>query len=195
MGRRGNHDTDIPDKDLVGMCAEGDIRAQEILYRRYFSFAMSVCIRYAKNDHEAMEAVNDSYMKVLDNIKTFDASKPFRPWYGKILVNTSIDRYRKSAVKYADISCEQIAETEDHEPEVEADLSAAEIIALFNRLPEQYKITFNLYEIEGYSHDEISKMLNISVSTSRSNLARAKKMLKELYVRNHSSARSVNEAI
>lgn len=195
MGGRENHDTEIPDKDLVGRCADGDIRAQEILYRRYFSFAMSVCIRYAKNNHEAMEAVNDSYMKVLDNIRTYDASKPFRAWYGKILVNTSIDRYRKSAGKYPDITAGQIAANEDHEPEVEADLSAADIIALFNQLPEHYKITFNLYEIEGYSHDEISRMLNISVSTSRSNLARAKKMLRELYIRNHTPARSANEAI
>ena len=95
MGRRTFDGNEYSDSDLVKRCAGGDIRSREILYRRYFSFAMSICIRYTRDENEAMEIVNDSYMKVLDRLSGYDQSKPFKSWYGKILVNTAIDNYRR----------------------------------------------------------------------------------------------------
>jgi len=195
MGRGEEHGQYLSDRELIRKCSDGDIRAQEMLYKKYFSFAMSVCIRYTGDENEAMETVNDSFMKVFDNLGEYDVTRPFSAWYGKILVNTAIDNYRKNARYFPELSIEKIAETEDHEPEVDAELSAADIIALFSQLPEHYRIIFNLYEIEGYSHDEIAGMLGISASTSRANLARAKKMLRELYIKNHISVRHGNEAV
>ena len=96
MGNRTIKGHEYSDSDLVKRCAEGDIRSQEFLYRRYFSFAMSICIRYTRDEGEAMEVVNDSYLKVLDSLQEYDHSRPFRSWYGKILVNTAIDSYRKN---------------------------------------------------------------------------------------------------
>ena len=85
--------------------------------------------------------------------------------------------------------------TEEQEPTVSAELSANEILSLFSRLPENYRLTFNLYEIEGYSHEEIGQMLDISTSTSRSNLSRAKKMLRDLYKKNFNPDKRSDEAV
>lgn len=183
MGRRTFDGNEYSDSDLVKRCAGGDIRSQEALYRRYFSFAMSVCIRYTRDENEAMEIVNDSYMKVLDRLSGYDYSRPFKSWYGKILVNTAIDNYRKSLKINENISIDTLGETGESDPEIETQLSVSDILTLYRYLPANYKITFNLFEIEGYSHEEIGQMLGVTPSTSRSNLARAKKMLRELYCR------------
>jgi RNA polymerase sigma factor (sigma-70 family) len=195
MVKRDNDDQVLSDLELIKRVAEGDIRAQELLYRRYFSFAMSVCVRYTGDEHEAMEIVNDSYMKVLEKTGEFDTSKPFRPWYGKILVNSAIDKYRKKLKRLSYLSEDGITATEEHEPEIDAELSAADILALFSRLPDQYRVTFNLSEIEGYSHEEIGNMLGIAASTSRANLSRARRMLRELYNRQFNTAKRSNEAV
>jgi RNA polymerase sigma-70 factor (ECF subfamily) len=195
MGKRELDGHEYSDSDLVKGCAGGDRRSQEILYKRYFSFAMSICIRYTHDENEAMEIVNDSYMKVLEGLSDYDSSRPFKPWYGKVLVNTSIDNYRKN-LKYNDyLSINTIAETEDREPEIEAELSVNDILTLYRYLPGNYKITFNLFEIEGYSHEEIGRMMGVTASTSRSNLARAKKMLRELYYKHIISVKKGHEAV
>lgn len=195
MSKRENDELRVPDREIIRRCLEGESNAEEMLYKRYFSFAMSVCLRYTKDEGEAMETVNDSYMKVLDKLQEYDESRPFRAWYGKILVNSAIDNYRKRARFSSPLSADIADGYEEMEAEIEAELSAEEIIALFRELPEQYRVTFNLYEIEGYSHDEIAEKLGITASTSRANLARAKKMLRELYVKKHAINKPANEAI
>lgn len=183
------------DSDLVKGCAGGDKRSQEILYKRYFSFAMSICIRYTRDENEAMEIVNDSYMKVLEGLSDYDSARPFKPWYGKVLVNTAIDNYRKNLKHNEHLSINSMTESEEQEPEIEAELSVNDILKLYRYLPGQYKITFNLFEIEGYSHEEIGRMMGVTASTSRSNLARAKKMLRELYNRHIISVKKGHEAV
>ena len=193
---KGNTDgREYSDSDLVKGCAGGDRRSQEILYRRYFSFAMSVCIRYTRDENEAMEIVNDSYMKVLEGLSDFDSSRPFKPWYGKVLVNTAIDNYRKNLKHNDFLSIDTITETGEQEPEIEAELSVNDILTLYRHLPGHYKITFNLFEIEGYSHEEIGQMMGVTASTSRSTLARAKKMLRELYNKHIVSVKKGHEAV
>ncbi|MRR22441.1 sigma-70 family RNA polymerase sigma factor [bacterium] len=195
MGKGTTDGHEYSDSDLVKGCAGGDRRSQEILYRRYFSFAMSVCIRYTHDENEAMEIVNDSFMKVMEGLSDYDSSRPFKPWYGKVLVNTAIDNYRKNLKHNDYLSISTITESEEQEPDIEAELSVNDILALYSHLPGNYKITFNLFEIEGYSHEEIGRMLGVTASTSRSNLARAKKMLRELYNRHIISAKRGHEAV
>jgi RNA polymerase sigma factor (sigma-70 family) len=184
MGNREKNEQVPADLELIRRCSEGEIRAQELLYRRYFSFAMSVAIRYTCDEGEAMEIVNDSYMKVLDNINEFDNYRSFRSWYRRILINSAIDNYRRNIRHSTLIQISEIGVLEEQEPEIDAELSAADILYLFRQLPENYRVTFNLFEIEGYNHNEIGQMLGITASTSRSNLARAKKVLRELYIKN-----------
>ncbi len=193
MGRKTWDGHEYTDPDLVRGCAGGDIRSQELLYKRYFSFAMSVCIRYARDENEAMEIVNDSYMKVLDKISEYDPARAFKSWYGKILVNTAIDNYRKNLKQNDYLPVSIITDTEENEPEIESELSANDILALYSHLPASCRVTFNLFEIEGYSHEEIGQMLGVSASTSRANLARAKKMLRELYKRHIASVKKSHE--
>ncbi len=185
MRRNEEDERETPDPELFRRCLEGESRAQELLYKRYFSFAMSLCMRYSRDKYEAMQIVNDSYMKVLRNIREFDSSKSFRSWYGRILINSAVDNYRRNLKhsSHLQISNEMEAD-EEQEPSISAELSVNELLSLFNRLPDNYRLTFNLYEIEGYSHEEIGQILGISPSTSRSNLSRAKKMLRELYKKN-----------
>jgi RNA polymerase sigma-70 factor (ECF subfamily) len=183
------------DSDLVKGCAGGDKRSQEILYKRYFSFAMSICIRYTRDENEAMEIVNDSYMKVLESLSDYDSSRPFKPWFGKVLVNTAIDNYRKNLKRNDNLSINAVTEAGEQEPDIEAELSVNDILELYRHLPENYKLTFNLFEIEGYSHEEIGRMMGVTASTSRSNLARAKKMLRELYIKHIIPVKKGHEAV
>jgi len=184
MGKREKDEQVLSDLELIRRCLEGEVRTQELLYRRYFSFAMSVAIRFTCDDGEAMEIVNDSFMKVLDKISEFDTTRSFRAWYRRILVNSAIDNYRRNARHSSHIQISEIEATEEQEPEIYAELTADDILSLFGQLSENLRVTFNLFEIEGYSHNEIGQMLGITASSSRSNLARAKKVLRELYINN-----------
>ena len=195
MGKRGKNEREFTDLEIIRRCSAGEGKAQEILYRRYFSFAMSVAVRYTCDKGEAMEIVNDSYMKVLDKISEFDASRSFASWYGKVVVNTAIDNYRRNIKHTSHLPLADIGPTEELEPEIDAELSADDILSLFSQIPENYRITFNMFEMEGYSHDEIGAMLGITASSSRSNLARAKKLLRELYIKNFIPEERNNEAI
>jgi len=195
MGKRDLDGQEYSDLELIMGCLEGNMSSQERLYKRYFSFAMSICVRYTRDENEAMEIVNDSYMKVLERLNSYDNSRSFKLWYGKILINRAIDSYRKNAKHSSSLSISSITETEEHEPEIEMELSVNDILTLYNQIPENYKIAFNLYEIEGYSHEEIGQMMGVTTSTSRSNLTRAKKMLRELYNKNFNSVKKRHESV
>jgi len=184
----------LSDKELVSKCRKGRRRCQEELYRRYFGFGMSICLRYTTNREDALEVLNDSFLKVFENLGTYDEERPFRAWLRRILINTALDHYRRS-LRYKLVvshdNYEEIAESrlQDEEP----GLSAEEILQLFRQLPGNLRITYNLYEVEGYSHEEIAGMMNISPGTSRANLSRAKKMLRCIY--SEYKNRSCHEAV
>lgn len=175
---------DLTDIQLIEGCLSGKSRFQELLYRRYFSFAMSICVRYTKTPDDAMEVVNDSYLKMFDSLKSFDKSKPFKSWFARILVNTAIDDFRKSKKFNSHFALDVMPDSDSQEPEIDQELNAEDIISLFSQLPDNLRITFNLHEIEGYSHQEIANMLGIETSSSRANLTRAKSMLRNLYSKN-----------
>lgn len=195
MAWKRNNNNDLSDADILNGCISGDKKHQELLYKRFFSFAMSIGIRYAKGNDEAIEIVNDSFMKVLDSLSTYDQSKPFKTWYAKILVNTAIDSYRKRSKNKALLTVGLTDEEEEHEPNIDIDLSVDDILKLFDDLPDNLRITFNLYEIEGYAHEEIGQMMGITASSSRSNLTRAKKMLRTLYTKHFNTEKNRNEAV
>lgn len=183
------------DSDLIAGCLKGRELHQEVLYKRYFSFAMSVCIRYTKDRNEAMEIVNDSYMKVLEHMGEYDTGKSFKAWYSRILVNTSIDNYRRNLKHSSSVSIDNMPDTGEQEPDIDIELSVNDILKIFSHLPDNFKLTFNLFELEGYSHEEIGKLLGVTTSTSRSNLSRAKKMVREIYMKEFKSAARRHEAV
>ncbi len=171
------------DSELIKIlkgCLNNKLKYQEMLYKQFYSYGMSICLRYTYSKDEAVEVLNDSYLKVFENLKGFDFEKEFKPWFRQIVVNTAIDYYRKnSKIKI------WYEEETNFEPEPDAvdNLNVEDILKLLNELPEIYRVTFNLYEIEGYKHEEIAQMLNIAVSSSRVNLTRAKKLLRAAFVK------------
>ncbi len=172
--------TEISSNILSG-CIKGKLNAQESLYKQFYAYGMSVCLRYAHNRDEAAEIMNDSFLKVFINIQSYRQEQSFKSWFRRIIINTAIDNYRKNSKYYNHFDIEIIdKEVVDCNLIDELDLEGA--MALLNELPEQYRITFNLFEIEGYTHEEIADFLGIAESTSRSNLTRAKKILRNAFL-------------
>jgi RNA polymerase sigma factor (sigma-70 family) len=164
-------------RPLLEGCLNGHRVSQKLLYQEYYSYGMSISLRYAGNRDEASEILNDSFMKIFSNLARFDLSKPFKPWLRKILVNTAINHYHK---KQREVHMEEMqnAKNESDTEKILSGISYQEVIGLLQKLPPAYRTVFNLYVIEGYSHEEIAGMLNIAVGTSKSNLFKAREHLK-----------------
>lgn len=164
-------------RPLLKGCLHGNRVSQKLLYQAFYGYGMSISLRYASNRDEASEILNDAFMKIFTNLKKFDLGKPFKPWLRKILVNTAINHYHK---KQREIQVEEMqnARNASDGEKILSGISYQEVIGLLQRLPPAYRTVFNLYVIEGYSHEEISNMLNIAIGTSKSNLFKAKEQLK-----------------
>lgn len=165
--------------EIIEGCRDYEEDSQEFLYKKFYGYALGVALTYCSKRPDAVEVVNDSFMKVFRNIKTYDISEPFKPWLRKIVVNTSIDKARanKRFNNHMEIDAIRPASSVD----VESELNAKQIYRLLNELPELLRFVFNMYEIEGYSHREIAEKLGIAESSSRTYLTRAKAQLRELY--------------
>lgn len=163
--------------ELIKACKKKDPQSQKTLYRHFYNYAMTICSRYARNREEAKEIMNDGFVKIFTKLDHYNFSLSFKAWLNRIMVNTSIDHYRKyqSAPRTVDLVYAQHVETDFS---VIQKLSAADILKLVQRLSPSYRIAFNLFVIEGYKHDEIAKKLGISSGTSKSNLAKARLKLK-----------------
>jgi RNA polymerase sigma factor (sigma-70 family) len=167
--------------DLISQCKKGSLKHQEMLYKHFYGFAMGVALRYCINRDDAMEVVNDGFIKVFNTVNSYQADKPFKAWLRTIVVNTAIDRRRKE-LKH------QMNTDIDNAPPVSANtfiietIQAQDILKLMDSLPGIQRTVFNLYEIDGYSHEEISQMMAIPASTSRVYLTRAKDKLRKLLI-------------
>jgi RNA polymerase sigma-70 factor (ECF subfamily) len=166
-------------KFLLERCSRQDRTSQKLLYKEFYGYSMSICLLYSDNREEAAEILNDGFMKIFSNLKKFDLTKPFKPWLRKIMINTAINRYHQ---KQRQIQTEQIenASGESDGEKILSGISYLEVVALLQKLPPAYRTVFNLHVIEGYSHEEIAQMLNISSGTSKSNLFKAKEQLKKI---------------
>lgn len=167
-------------KRLIVGCKKRRKREQEMLYRHFYSYAMAIALRYARSPDDALEVLNDSFLKVFDKIAYYDPENSFKGWLRRIIINTAIDNYRSQHKHdhHEDISLVEPCANDLDSIDL---LSVDDILALLQKLPELYRMTFNLYEIEGYSHQEIADMMGITASSSRANLTRAKYKLRELF--------------
>lgn len=171
-------------KIIIKECASGNVRAQEKLYRMFAPKMFGVCLRYAKDRTEAEDNLQDGFIKVFENIHKFRHEGSFEGWIRRIMVNVSLGKYRKQYLLYPveDIGKIEPAPVPD---EIIAKLGADELLGLIQQLPPRYRMVFNLYVLDGLNHQQISEAMNISVGTSKSNLARARDILKrkvfELY--------------
>lgn len=162
---------------LIEECKRNKRSAQEKLYQMYYGYAMSISLPYSNNEDEAMEIVNDGFIKVFGNIRHYKKDRPFKRWFRKILINTAIDNFRSNRNHYHHQDSEDLSVSDFNDNIIDA-MSANEILNLVKCLPPAYKLVFNLYALEGYKHREIAEKLNISIGTSKSNLAKARNKLK-----------------
>jgi RNA polymerase sigma factor (sigma-70 family) len=165
-------------KILAG-CKANDRKSQKELYKLFFGFSMKICLRYSENKEEAIEMVNDGFLKVFNSVNKVDEGRPFQSWLSTIMINTSIDHYRARIKRLKMEELNNNHDSEDTESII-AKLNYNDLIKLVQRLSISYRTVFYLFVIDGYNHEEISKMLSISVGTSKSNLFKARQQLKEM---------------
>ncbi|WP_423129556.1 RNA polymerase sigma factor [Gaoshiqia sp. Z1-71] len=170
---------------LIDGCRKHDRQSQKLLYQRLYGFAMKICLRFAENRDEASEILNEGFFKVFTNIEKYDDQWPFKAWLGKIIYHASIDYYRAN-LKWSQMG--RLEKTDDvlHQATIEHKLEYDDLLAIVQRLPPAYRIVFNLYAVDGYSHDEIAQMVGISAGTSRSNLHKARQKLQQMLSRPYS---------
>ncbi|MFD2569269.1 RNA polymerase sigma factor [Spirosoma soli] len=174
------NDCSVQERQWLDGCRHKDPRAQEKLFKHFYGLVTGICLRYAPSRHQAQEIVNDSFLKVFERIPHEENLLNFRCWLRRLVVNTALDHYRKEK-RYS--LAESLDNLDEHLPANDAifdQLSAEELLRLLNQLPNQHRLVFNLYEIEGYSHDEIGTMMGIPAGSSRMYLSRAKNRLRKL---------------
>jgi len=163
---------------LINGCIIGDRKIQQSLYNRYAPKMFSVCLRYAKDYHSAEDILQDGFVKVFKYIIKFRREGSFEGWLRRIFVNTAIEHLRKSVSLYSIVD-ENDKPIDILDESVYDQLDQQDLLNMVQSLSPGYRSIFNLYVIEGYSHKEIAKMLNISEGTSKSQLARSRQLLQK----------------
>ncbi len=164
---------------LIKGCLAKDRKSQNALYQHFCKKMFGVCMRYAKNREEAEDLLQDGFVKVFTKIDQFKNQGSFEGWVRRVLVNTILERFRQNNHLYAITNIDDITEPIAIEDGFEQ-IAATDLLNVIQMLPAGYKMVFNLYAIEGYSHKEIADMLQISEGTSKSQLSRARTMLQEM---------------
>lgn len=164
--------------ELVRMCKKGKRDAQQRLYKQLSPVLFGVCLRYAKDRTEAEDILQDGFVKIFTKLDTFKFDGSFEGWARRVVVNSALERYRKMNLMYT-VSEIRDYDTQFSASDVLSEMSYNELLDMIQELTPQYRTVFNLYAIEGYSHQEIAKMLDISEGTSKSNLSRARCILQE----------------
>lgn len=162
---------------LIEKLKQQDKIAQKYLYDKYKSLFFAICLRYASSRDEAEDILQESFMKIFLNIKKYSGTGSFEGWMKKILINHSINYYRKFLKNKYFEDVDNLRNIADNAKTDENDFTYEELIICISQLPAGYRTIFNLYAVEGYKHKEISEMLNISESTSKSQYHRAKYFL------------------
>jgi RNA polymerase sigma factor (sigma-70 family) len=163
---------------IVHGCQENNPEAQRELYDMFKSRMFGVCLRYAGNYHDAEDIMQEGFVKVFEKIRQFGFKGAFEGWIRKVMVNTALEKYR---MHYQTVAIhDNLAEIDqEQEANMSGNIEATELMTIIQELTPRYRVVFNLYALEGYSHKEISEMLQISEGTSKSNLSRARVILQE----------------
>lgn len=168
----------MDDETLVNECVLGNAKAQRMLFDKFAPKMMTVCLRYAKDQSEAEDVLQEAFVKIFSKLPSFKMDGSLEGWVRRIMVNTSLDAIRKQKKFEKDVNIDEIDYKISSSELASDNLQAQDLMKLINSLPEGYKIVFNLYAIEGYSHKEIGELLHVSENTSKSQYSRARAYLK-----------------
>ncbi len=178
-------------KHIIQGCIDAKRESQKEFYKTFYGFSLAICMRYCNAEEDAIEVVNDGFLKIFRQLHIFDArhsnyDASLKGWIKRILINTAIDHFRKNKKNQflSEITETTMVELETAENAIDK-MSCKEILSVVQQLSPVYRTVFCLYVIDGYKHEEIARQLNVSVGTSKSNLSKAKlniqKMLVEAY--------------
>jgi RNA polymerase sigma-70 factor (ECF subfamily) len=163
---------------LLKGCKRGKPKSQEALYKRFASAMYGICLQYASSEEDAQDILQEGFIKVFAKLEQVKNPVAFPGWIRRLMINTALEKYRSQVIlqRVDDIKGESHEEYSDR---IFSELTCEELVELIQTLTPKYRLVFNLYAIEGYSHKEISDELGISVGTSKSNLSRARAILQE----------------
>ena len=164
-------------KKLIKECARQNIEAQEQIYRLYAGKMFGLCLKYSRNKEEAEDNLQDAFITIFEKIHQYKHKGSFEGWMKRIVINTALQKYRDKKILH--IIHDQIEDKELTVDIEDSSFSLDDLLKLIQELPNQYRLVFNLYVMDGYSHREIADELLISEGTSKSNLSRARAILRE----------------
>lgn len=167
-----------PEEEIIALCKKNDAKAQHTLYKQYASVLFGICMRYASDYAEAEDILQEAFVKILTKIDRYEGTGSFEGWMKKIVVNTAITNFHQSSKHKHHYDIVDIQDS-SLSPRVykDTDYTIEELLSVIKNLPDGYRMVFNLYAIEGYKHKEIAEMMNIDVSTSKSQFSRARKII------------------
>jgi len=169
----------LTEQQLIEGCISGKANFQELLYRKYASVMFGLCLRYAKDYHQAEDNLQEGFIKTFNNLHQYANKGSFEGWMKRIFINTSIEAFRKKQ-NWLELFPNDQSPLYSSETNILDQLATQDLMRCIQQLPDGYRTVFNLYIIEGYTHQEIGEMLNISVGTSKSQLSRARTSLQAL---------------
>ena len=167
------------DQIIIQGCLKGNRQAQSDLYQKYKSMLFGVCLRYASNHEEAEDILQDGFIAIYRDLYQYRPVGALGAWLRKVMVNTALQHLRKKKKMFSQVSLEKVYHLEDRDTDIFGQFRAKALVGMLQQLPDGYRTVFNMYVVEGYSHKEIAEQLNISESTSKSQLSRAKASLRE----------------
>jgi len=171
-------DFNLEESSFVAACIRQERWAQQKLYEVYYPSIMPLCLRYSNNSEDAMDIMHEGFIKIFKNIAKYKVGTSLNSWIKRIMINTAIDHYRKMSRRRTE-NLDTAYSVRSNNPDVVSQMSAQEILDCLHKLTPAYRTVFNLYVIEGFSHREIANSMGITESTSRSNLVKARKKLRE----------------
>lgn len=161
---------------LINRCKQRDIRAQSEVYQLFAGKLFALCLKYSKNYQEAQDNLQDGFITIFNKIEQYKFKGSFEGWLKRIIINTALQTYREKNV--LNLISEEIPEEIEVEID-ELDISLDFLLKIIQELPNRYRLVFNMYVLDGYSHKEIAELLEISEGTSKSNLSRGRYILKK----------------
>ena len=171
------------EKEIIEGCLKRKRRAQKVLFEKYHASLMGICMRYSKSKSEAEDVLLMGFTRILKKINTYSGKGSFEGWMKRIVVNIAIDNYRHNSKHYFHESIEESFSHLEYAEYIPDNLTLEEILKTIQSLPNGYRVVFNLFAIEGYSHKEIAEMLGITESTSKTQFLKARKKLQLLLAR------------
>ncbi|MFN8257814.1 MAG: sigma-70 family RNA polymerase sigma factor [Bacteroidales bacterium] len=171
----------LSEEQLIERCRKNDRKAQKILYDKYASLMLAICMRYVYERSEAEDILQEGFLKIFTKISEFEGRGSFEGWMKRVFINTAITLYHKNSKHNKNhYNIDDVHVIKSEKPAFgESEFTNEELFNIIHSLPEGYKLVFNLYALEGYKHKEIAEMLNIDINTSKSQYSRAKKLIRK----------------